>query len=102
MEAITRNQELSESGMRCTDAAALAFGATTVEAHDALEVANAIGRGFQPVLFDGTLGAFIADHSTGDFLIVTAGHCMALRAGILTDTALAGPRRRVIVALRIL
>lgn len=104
-----RRTELSYQDLRCTDAAAAAFGVTTVEAHDGLVVASAIreqtGRGYDPVMdytTPPTLARFISDHGTGDFLLVTAGHCMALRDGALTDTDLnAGSRRRILGALRI-
>ncbi len=101
--------------MRCTDASAAAFGVTTVEAHDAIVVAQTIkeqiGRGYdhEPIVSDDdkhygkdpTLARVIRERPTGDFLIITAGHCMALRDGKLTDTELGGCRRRVLGALRI-
>lgn len=49
-----------------------------------------------------TLSRFIADHPTGDYLVFSAGHVMALRDGKLTDTdTTASGRRRVISAYRI-
>ncbi len=99
-------------GMRCTDASAEAFGVETLEAHDAFEVATAIkaqtGRTWQPVQVEDvhygttpTIARFAREHPEGDFLVVTAGHCMALRDGELTDTEFGGPRRRVVGVVRI-
>ena len=55
-----------------------------------------------PDLTRSTLAEFITDHPTGDYLISTAGHLMALRDGRLTDTdTVATGRRRVRLAYRI-
>jgi hypothetical protein len=49
-----------------------------------------------------TLGRFITEHPTGDWVIGTSGHVMSLRDGKLTDTDERGTgRRRVELAYQV-
>lgn len=77
-------QHLHRAGWTTTSVAAEYTGATMAEMMD----------DDAPMVKEPSLSRFIACHPTGDYLISTAGHCMALRSGQLTDTDLAATGRR--------
>lgn len=109
--------ELSDTGLMCWEAALEAFGVTArtgKRLHLDLIKQHLHQAGWRTVdllpgvtdatfadMSDGkagykepTLDRFIAAHPTGDYIVSTAGHCMALRDGQLTDTDTAKTGRR--------
>lgn len=101
--------------LRCTEAALRMLGIPYErKPMNGLHVLSDIRRaGFRCELLDVTEGGnysgpdmrldrFVAEHPTGSYYIVTAGHAMALVDGALCDTAHGTGRRRVVAAYRIL
>ena len=99
-------------GLWCGEATLEAFGITVRGLRETCQagVVNALRRagyvvehaeGSKPWDKPMTLAKFIATHPTGDWFIYTANHNMALRDGVLTDTARGGGRRRVLCAYRV-
>lgn len=94
---------------RCTEATLNAFGIWGEVPHTGLGVLETLcknGYGYAGEedgrltkfgrVSHGTVRAFMKAHPTGDYYISTEGHAMALRDGLLTDTAERGIDGRIV------
>ena len=98
--------------MRCTNATLEALGVIpdgdVIHGTDVLSALTATGLKWEPVrdvagvaFTGGTLGRFRRAHPKGDFYITTSRHALALRDGVLTDTADGSDRRKVQAVVRV-
>lgn len=90
---------------RCTEAVLRAFGIYGVRPEsliDLLRHLNTSGRKVEQINAQGySLWSFRATHPTGNYVIITSGHAIALIDGRLTDTASKSGGTRVLQAFRV-
>lgn len=92
---------VSPVNIRCTQATLEAYGVRGLRPATAQGVIEALeGHNYTltPVEVKGqTVARFIQEHPKGDFYLGTQNHAMALRNGVLTDTAGEGVNNRLLI-----